>query len=352
MVVRVPFGEEGVDVSVVSWNSWPHLSRNLPALAAQDYPAYRIVVVDNASSDASADEVEAHFPDVTVVRSARNGGYAAGNNIGFAQSNSRYIAVLNPDARPEPGWLRALVRALESEPNAALATSKVLLASDPSRVNACGLDVHLSGIAFCRGLEEDQQAYVATEAVASVSGAAFVARRDMLEAIGGLDERFFMYMEDTELSMRARLAGYDVVMAPRSRVVHDYTLDITPWKFYYLERNRMFMLVNVFRWRTLLLMLPALVLAEAGVWAYALRTGPAMLAAKARSYASVLRALPAMLRQRRRVQALRRVGDAALLAHLTPSLPEHLSGQPGRLTALANRCFRGYSLMLRRCVRW
>ncbi len=111
MVVRVPVRDDVVDVSVVSWNSWPHLSRNLPALVAQDYPAYRIVVVDNASSDASADEVEAHFPDVTVVRSARNGGYGAGNNIGFAQSQSKYIAVVNPDARPEPGWLRALVRA-------------------------------------------------------------------------------------------------------------------------------------------------------------------------------------------------------------------------------------------------
>jgi hypothetical protein len=348
----VPVHDDVVDVSVVSWNSWPHLSRNLPALAAQDYPAYRIVVVDNASSDASADEVEAHFPDVTVVRSARNGGYGAGNNIGFAQSQSKYIAVVNPDARPEPGWLRALVRALEGDPQAALATSKVLLASDPDRVNACGLDVHISGIAFCRALGEEQHRHVATEQVASVSGAAFVARRDVLEEIGGLDERFFMYMEDTELSMRARLAGYNVVLTPRSRVVHDYTLDISPWKFYYLERNRIFMLVNVFRWRTLAMLLPALLLAECGVWAFAVRNGPAMAIAKAHAYASIVRSLPAMLRQRRRVQALRRVGDAALLAELTAALPEHLSGQSGRLTRLANRCFRGYSLILRRWVRW
>ena len=87
-----------------------------------------------------------------------------------------------------------------------------MLASDPARINACGLDVHLSGIAFCRGLDEPQERYVTSQPVTAVSGAAFLARREMLEHIGGLDERFFMYMEDTELSMRARLAGYDVVL--------------------------------------------------------------------------------------------------------------------------------------------
>jgi GT2 family glycosyltransferase len=351
MVVRVPVADDSVDVSVVSWNSWPHLRNMLPALAAQDYPAYRIVVVDNASSDATAESVEAHFPDVTVIRSERNGGYTAGNNACFARSKSRYVAVVNPDARPEPGWLRALVRALEAEPNAALATSKVLLASDPTRVNACGLDVHISGIAFCRGLSDEQHRYVETEQVAAVSGAAFVARRDVLEEIGGLDERFFMYMEDTELSMRAQLAGYSVVMSPRSRVVHDYALSVPPRKFYYLERNRVYMLVNVFRWRTLALMLPSLLLAEAGVWCYAARSGPRMLRAKAHAYASVITSVPAMLRRRREVQHLRRVGDAPLLAQLTTRLPE-LEGGGGPLLRLANRCFAVHSALMRKLVRW
>ena len=122
MVIRVPFGEQQVDVSVVSWNSWPHLRENLPALIDQDFPSYRVVVVDNDSSDETADNVEAEFPDVDVVRCRENGGYGAGNNLGFARSQSRYVAVLNPDARPERGWLRSLVRALEDNPQAALAT--------------------------------------------------------------------------------------------------------------------------------------------------------------------------------------------------------------------------------------
>jgi GT2 family glycosyltransferase len=352
MVIQVPIGEQQVDVSVVSWNSWSHLRENLPALIEQDFPSYRVVVVDNDSSDETAQNVEAEFPDVDVVRCGQNAGYGAGNNLGFARSQSRYVAVLNPDARPEKGWLRSLVRALDEHPAAALATSKVLLASDPSRVNACGNTVHLSGIAFCRGLNDDQHGHVRSESVPAVSGAAFIARRDALEAIGGFDERFFMYLEDTELSLRARLAGWDVVFAPRSRVVHEYELAIPATKFYYLERNRFFMLANIFDWRTLAALAPILLLTEIGVWSFALRTRRGLLNAKLSSYLAVIAGIPAALRQRRRVQAVRKVRDRDLLALLESALPVDVSGSTSGLTRIANACFAAYNVMLRRIVRW
>jgi len=351
VVIRAPFGEHVVDVSVVSWNSWGHLRRNLPALIDQDYPSYRVIVVDNDSSDETVEHVEAEFPDVDVVRCSRNGGYGAANNLGFARSQSKYVAVVNPDARPERGWLRALVRALEDNPRAALATSKVLLASDPRRVNACGNIVHLSGIAFCRGLDEDQHHHVRSEAVPAVSGAAFIARRDALEQIGGFDERFFMYMEDTELSLRARLAGWDVVLAPRSRVVHEYEFDIPASKFYYLERNRFFLLANIFRLRTLVALAPAIAVAELGVWWFALRSGRGLARAKLVSYAAILACLPAILRQRRRVQRVRRVPDRDLVGWLSPDLPVGV-GETYGLTRIANGFFRGYNALIRQLVRW
>jgi GT2 family glycosyltransferase len=118
-------------------------------LIDQDYPAYRVVVVDNGSTDATAESVEAEFPDVTVIRADRNGGYGAGNNLCISRSRSAYVAVLNPDATPERGWLRALVRALRRT-DAALATSKVPLASDARQVNAAATTC-TSGIAWCRG---------------------------------------------------------------------------------------------------------------------------------------------------------------------------------------------------------
>jgi GT2 family glycosyltransferase len=352
VVIKVPLGDDRVDVSVVSWNSWTDLRQNLPALITQDYPSYRVVVVDNASGDASADEVESNFPDVTVLRNDRNAGFGAANNRCFARSDSKYVAAVNPDARPEPGWLRALVAALEANPHAALATSKVLLASDAGRVNACGTAVHISGISSCRGLGDDQHEYVAQTPVAAVSGAAFVARRDVLEQIGGFDERFFMYMEDIELSLRARLAGYDVVLAPRSRVLHDYELHVPAWKFYYLERNRFLLLANIFRVRTLIALAPALVVAEAGVWWFALRSGPRTALAKLRAYAAVALTLRAVLRNRRRVQAVRRVPDRALLDVMDSALPRALGAQPPPVMGIADRFFGMYAAALRHVVRW
>ena len=352
MVIRVPLADEAVDVSVVAWNSWPHLQRSLPAMIRQDYPAYRVIVVDNASQDETAEAVESHFPGVAVIRSARNEGYGAGNNRCFERSASRYVAVLNPDAEPEPGWLRALVRALEEAPQAAFATSKVLLAHDPGRVNACGTRVHLTGIASCRALGDDQHDHVAPVSVPGVSGAAFLARRDALEQIGGFDERFFMYMEDVELSLRARLAGWDIVLAPRSRVAHDYTPDIPPWKFYYLERNRILMLLKLLRWRTLALLAPALLVAEVGVWLYALRASGGLATAKARSYAGVLRHLPGVLRSRGRVRAIRRAPDRDLLDIFEAALPQAPGAGRPTLIRCANAFFSGYARMLRHAVRW
>jgi GT2 family glycosyltransferase len=350
MVIRAPFGEHLVDVSVVSWNSWDDLRTTLPALIDQDYHSYRVVVVDNDSTDDTVQHVEQEFPDVDVVRSGSNGGYGAANNLGFARSQSKYVAVVNPDARPERGWLRALVRALEQNPRAALATSKVLLASDPSRINACGNTVHLSGIAFCAGLNDDQHQHVRSTSVAAVSGASFIARRDALEQIGVFDERFFMYMEDAELSLRARLAGWDVVLAPRSRVVHDYELTIPARKFYLLERNRLFMLTSIYCWRTLIVLTPALAIAEFGVWWFALRSGPRYALAKAASYGTFLAGLRQTLRQRGRVQALRRVRDRDILGVLSPDLP--VVGETQGLTRIANAFFRGYNTCIRRIVRW
>jgi len=352
MVIRVPLAEEAVDVSVVAWNSWPHLRRSLPAMIAQDYPTYRVIVVDNASEDATADAVASQFPDVEVIRSDRNEGYGAANNRCFSRSEGRFVAVLNPDAAPEPGWLGALVRALEEHPEAAFATSKVLLASDASRVNACGLRVHLTGIAACRGLGDDQHGHVMAASVPAVSGAAFIARRHVLEEIGGFDERFFMYMEDVELSLRARIAGWDIVLAPRSRVAHDYALDVPAWKFYYLERNRVLMLLKLLQWRTLALLAPALIAGEAGVWLYALRAGGGLASAKARSYAGIVRALPSVLRSRRAVRRIRRAPDRMLLDVLDSALPQAPGAPAPVLMRAANALFSGYARMLRALVRW
>lgn len=310
-----------VSVVIVVYNAKEHLARCLDSMSRQTYPRIEIIVVDNASSDGGTAGLATRFPRVSLIQAGENLGYAAGNNLGFAHARGDYIAVLNPDTEAEPDWLAALVRALEGDPAAGLATSKILLFDRRDRINTCGNDVHYTGLAFCRGLERPAAEYTQPEVVPAVSGAAFLARRSLIERIGGFSERFFTYLEDTDLSWRAALSGFHCVFVPESRVYHHYTVRVGPVKMFYLERNRYLMLLQNCRFPTLLLLLPALLLAECVTWGYAALRGPRHIGAKLRAYWWVLGHRREIAAARRRVQRTRRVSDRAILSRMGWHLP-------------------------------
>ncbi|MBN1889980.1 MAG: glycosyltransferase family 2 protein [Thermoflexales bacterium] len=298
---------------LVNYNSGAYLKRCLSSLALGAVER-EIILVDNASTDGSAEEIAAAFPRVRLVKSQVNRGFGGGCNLGARAAGGDYLAFLNPDTLVEPGWLEALVAALEAEPRAGLATPKILMLADPARINTCGNEMHLTGLTLCRGLGQARAAFERQEEVPAVSGAAFVIRRALFEALGGFDPDFFMYMEDTDLSLRARLAGYTCLYVPSSIVYHDYALSFGPRKTFYQERNRYLLLCKSLRWRTLLVLLPALLLAELVTWGFVLLRQPARAANKWQAYAWLARHWDQVLEARRRTQALRRVRDRALLS--------------------------------------
>ena len=249
-----------------------------------------------------------------VIRNERNLGYAGANNVGFEHAQGELIAVLNPDTEVDADWLIEIVAALEANPRAGLATPKVVQMDRPDRINACGNDVTFTGLTFCRGLDQRIDKFMSPERVSAVSGAAFVIRKDVLDEIGPFDESFFVYFEDTDLSLRALLAGYECLYVPRAWVQHKYIFKLSPRKCFYQERNRYVALLRLFRWPTLVALVPLLLLSELIVWGYLVLRGPRQMWAKLQSYFAVLAALPQIVRQRREVQALRRVRDRDILA--------------------------------------
>jgi len=341
-----------VSVILVNYNGLAHLQRGLPALLAGLGVDYEIILVDNASSDGSADHVRRAFPQVRLYRSARNLGFGAGANLGARQARGRYLAFLNPDTLVAPGWLEALLQALEDEPRAALATPQILLLQDRERTNTRGNEIHISGLTLCRGMGMPRQDGAEPEEVSAVSGAAFVARRDVFDALSGFDEAFFLYMEDTDLSWRARLAGHRCLYVPRSVVWHDYTLRFGPQKTFYQERNRYLMLLKSLRWPTILALLPALVLAEVVTWGFVLLRQPGRWRNKIRAYAWILRHWREIVAQWRATQLLRRTRDRDLLRGCTWRLAfeQPATGPASTLAhALFDPCFyllRGLALAL------
>ncbi|MCI0358016.1 MAG: glycosyltransferase family 2 protein [Planctomycetaceae bacterium] len=344
-----------VSIVVVNTNELHHLRRCLPALDRQRYPQIEIIVVDNASTDGSVAWIEEHFPHVRIVRNERNLGYAGANNVGFEQARGELIAVLNPDTEVDPDWLAEIAQALESNPRAGLATPKIVQMDRPERINACGNDVTFTGLTFCRGLDQPAQAYDVADAVAAVSGAAFVIRKQVLDEIGPFDESFFVYFEDTDLSLRAILAGYECLFVPRAIVRHKYLFKLSPRKCFFQERNRYVALLRLFRRPTLVALLPALLLSELIVWGYLLMRGPRVMWAKFTSYFAVLAAAGQIVRQRRRVQALRRVSDREILAHFGSRLTLAQTASPwlrNAAEALLNPLLFAVATLTRLVVRW
>jgi len=273
-----------------------------------------VVVIDNASTDGTTELVSHEFPWVRIIKSERNVGYGSACNTAAAQSKAEYIAVVNQDVISTLGWIDRLVTALDQSPEAALATPKILLKSDPGRINACGNAPHYTGITPCRGYNRPASEYCRLEEVPAVSGAAFVIRRSAFESLGGFDSSFFLYFEDTDLSLRARLAGYRCLCVPDAVVLHDFAPRFSADKIFFIEANRHATWIKLFRWRTLLILAPALILTELSVWAYCLVRGPRCLAAKTRALYRFLSTLPAILQSRRSAQMLRRVADGDLMA--------------------------------------
>lgn len=299
-------------IILVAHNHRTELVRCLESLPCD--PADEIIVVDNASRDGTAAAVRARFPAVRLIASPRNLGFGGGANLGAAAAAGETLAFLNPDTVVTADWLAALLAVLDTDPTAGLVTPTILLWRQPRRVNACGTDVHLSGLTLCRGLGTPAPAGGPPAEVGAISGAAFAVRRTLFQALNGFDATFFLYMEDIDLSWRARLAGYRCLHIPAAIVYHDYTPRLRSRKLYLLERNRYAMLLKTLRWRTLARLTPALLLAELVVWGYLLRHQPASIPAKLLAYAATLGHWPRLMAGRRAVQAARQVGDDALLA--------------------------------------
>jgi hypothetical protein len=214
-----------VSVIIPSCNRRALLAECLRALQAQTYEPFEVIVVDNGSTDGSAEMIaETWVPKVRVIANPGNEGYARAVNQGIGASRGAYVATLNNDAVPDPGWLTALVEAASRDPRVGMVASKVVNYDDPHILDGTGLLLYPDGSSRARGrLEEDRGQYDgATEALLP-SGCAALYRREMLEEIGMHDEAFFAYCEDTDLGLRGRLAGWGCAFASKAVVRHHYS---------------------------------------------------------------------------------------------------------------------------------
>jgi len=219
-----------VAVVIVSWNSRDDIAACLGSLASVSLPV-QIVVVDNASTDGSAEAARAAAPQAQVIVAGANLGFARASNRGWRATEAPYVLFLNPDAQVTPGAVEAMHGILEARSDVGIVGPLTRNADGTPQVSF-GPDLTPLGEWRQRRLvravrARDPQALARLETATSceaepdwVSGSCLMARRTLLETLGGFDESFFLYEEDVDLCVRARQNGSRVVFTPRAGITH------------------------------------------------------------------------------------------------------------------------------------
>jgi GT2 family glycosyltransferase len=202
-------------------------------------------VIDNSDGE-RIEELQA-IP-FRVLRPERNIGFGAAINLAIQNSSAPLIAALNDDAEPEPDWLRNVVRPMEADARVGMCASRIRLTGQ-ERLDSAGMLICSDGSSKQRGHLDAASAFPAAEDVLCPSGCAALYRRGMLDEIGGFDEDFFLYCEDTDLGLRAQWAGWRCVYSPEAIVSHRYSETAGAWstlKAQFVERNRLWVAIKNF----------------------------------------------------------------------------------------------------------
>ena len=240
-------------VVILNWNGRKHLEQFLPSVVEHTPQQVRIVVADNGSTDDSVEFVAQHYPHIEIVALDKNYGFAEGYNRALEDIDTELFILLNSDVEVTAGWVEPLVAMLSNNSNVAAVAPKLLAYSERQNfeyAGAAGGYIDLLGYPFCRGrilstVEQDKGQYDSAREVFWASGAAFCCRADIFRMMGGFCGDFFAHMEEIDLCWRMQLAGYKIMVEPRSCVYHlggGTMPNESPRKLYLNYRNNLSML--------------------------------------------------------------------------------------------------------------
>lgn len=314
-----------VAVVIVNTNGGEYLDRALRALEKQSVRPARIIVVDNASTDGSADGLEHRHSGIEVVRESRNVGFAAANNLAVRMADDcDWVALLNPDAFPKTRWLEALLAAAQQNPAYSFFGSRVLRADAPE-LDGTGDCIHVSGMVWSRDRGQSAEFERPAGEIFAACAAAALYRRDAFLKAGGFDESFFVFHEDSDLSFRLQLNGHRCLYVPDAAVEHvgaGLTGRLSDFTLYLSFRNQVWMWSKNMPLALVLLYLPQHVLVNALNLLAFLPRGRARVVMRAQRDA--LRGLPRVLRERRQIQTRRATGPLEIRRRLERGISGYL----------------------------
>ncbi|MBW6458663.1 MAG: glycosyltransferase family 2 protein, partial [FCB group bacterium] len=247
--------EEKAVIVLLSYNSRTYLERFLPAILKTDYPSFRLIIVDNASTDDTQDFLREHYPAIDVLQIDVNRGFTNGFVESLACIHAEYYALLTSDVELPPGWLTPLMEAMEADEKLGACQPKIKAYKEREYfeyAGACGGLIDAFGYPFCRGrifdrVEQDRGQYDRAMDIFWASGAVFLVRSEAYRRSGGFDNDFYAHMEEIDLCWRMQRIGYAIRVIPASEAYHvggSVILYGSTEKIYHNYRNNLIMLTK------------------------------------------------------------------------------------------------------------
>jgi GT2 family glycosyltransferase len=225
---------------VLNLNGRVLLLETLESVCRMTYPNFRVIVVDNGSTDGSQDAVRTHHPSLELIENGVNLGFGEGNNVGMRYALNRgaeWVFLLNNDIAVDPAMLTELMQRAQSDDRIGILSPKIYYHSESKKIWYAGGSVHyFTGIISHRGLRElDLGQYDSVEDTQYITGCAFLVHRRVLTTVGMFDRIYYpIYSEDADLSVRAQRAGFRLVYVPQAKLWHKVSAfsggGLTPFK--------------------------------------------------------------------------------------------------------------------------
>ncbi|WP_442498659.1 glycosyltransferase family 2 protein [Methylobacter sp. sgz302048] len=311
-----------VTVIIVNWNGGTLLDECLASLAQQSYPPTQVLLMDNGSTDGSAQRAR-QMPGITVRFLGDNFGFAAANNRALSECDTEFVALLNPDASPGKDWLMNLVNAAQACPGVAAFGSRQMNQRFPKVIDGLGDVYHVSGLVWRNGYGRTERAADAVpDMIFSPCACAALYRREALVNTGGFDEDFFCYVEDVDLGFRLRLAGYSAMYVPDAVVYHAGSASTggqhSDFSVYHGHRNLVWTYIKNMPGSLFWILLPVHVFLNLVSIIYFSIHGKGKVIVRAKR--DSLKGIPKMWRKRREIQSNRRASVMAIWRSLDKRL--------------------------------
>lgn len=339
-----------LSIIILNYNSGDYLAGCVGSILSSTYKNLEIIIVDNNSQDSSHKKCKKLFPEIILIENKKNLGFCEGNNIGIKESKGEFVMILNPDTRIENNSFDELLSAYLKN-GEGLYQPKIMFMDDPNVINTVGNFTQLFGFGYSRGYgENDIGQYDTKKEINFPSGACIFTSSQVMQKIGSFDPFLYLTHDDQELGWHGALLGIKSYLVPTTTIYHvgGHVFKWSKMRYYYLERNRLYVLLTMYSRKTFFKILPFLIIVDIAMLFFYLFKRNFLL--KIKIYFDILKDWKNISEKYKTIQNTRIISDSNIVKTFSDEikLPATLSNQ--KINKITNRFLSSLSTIARKLI--